>query len=253
MGQQIRFGAILFTEKEGFNDLWKAVQLQERYDIAIASTKGMTTVSFRALVDALTEQVPGLRIFALTDFDTTGVQIAHWVSASNERYDFDNEIDVERIGINLDQALALDRLGRSEPGAFTSKSMDETLAPICSEEEIDFLVTRKMRVELNALTSGELVDLVETAFEGLERVVPRDDSVLQEAWYEASIRARLQTKEDDLRRKPFEAADADHIRSVIEEGMAATPAISWDGVICRSVMRCRYVARVGSSARHTVE
>lgn len=58
------------------------------------------------------------------------------------------------------------------------------------------------------------------------------------------IRARLQTIEADLRDEPFAAPDADHIRLVIEEGMAATPAGSWDSVITRSVI----AATAGSPA-----
>jgi hypothetical protein len=36
------FGAVMFIEKEGFDPLWESVNLQERFDISIKSTKGMS-------------------------------------------------------------------------------------------------------------------------------------------------------------------------------------------------------------------
>ena len=39
------YSAILFIEKEGFNEIFEAVQLAERYDIAIMSTKGTSVTA----------------------------------------------------------------------------------------------------------------------------------------------------------------------------------------------------------------
>ena len=48
LGPKHRFGAILFIEKEGFMPLFEAVQLAERYDLAIMSTKGMSVTAARS-------------------------------------------------------------------------------------------------------------------------------------------------------------------------------------------------------------
>ena len=40
-GRSIASAPILFIEKEGFMPLFEAVQLAERFDLAIMSTKGM--------------------------------------------------------------------------------------------------------------------------------------------------------------------------------------------------------------------
>ena len=50
-GPSGRYGALLFFEKEGFNELFRAVQLAERYDLAIMSTKGVSVTAARRLVD----------------------------------------------------------------------------------------------------------------------------------------------------------------------------------------------------------
>jgi hypothetical protein len=52
-GPQNRYGALLFVEKEGFNELFTRVRLAERYDVAIASSKGMGTTSVRQLFEKL--------------------------------------------------------------------------------------------------------------------------------------------------------------------------------------------------------
>jgi hypothetical protein len=56
-GPRHRYRNILFVEKEGFDELFKVVQLAERYDLAIMSTKGMSVGSDRArrLVDVAAE------------------------------------------------------------------------------------------------------------------------------------------------------------------------------------------------------
>lgn len=48
-GADSRFGALLFVEKEGFRDLFKSVDLAERYDIGIMSSKGVSVTAARSL------------------------------------------------------------------------------------------------------------------------------------------------------------------------------------------------------------
>src|ERR1700759_3498962 len=50
MGPQHRYAAVLFIEKEGFAPLLRAARIAERFDIAIMSTKGMSTTAARQLL-----------------------------------------------------------------------------------------------------------------------------------------------------------------------------------------------------------
>ena len=70
-GPSGRYGAVLFCEKEGFNELFEAVRLAERYDLAIMSTKGVSVTAARHLVDEICAryQIP---LFVLHDFDKSG-------------------------------------------------------------------------------------------------------------------------------------------------------------------------------------
>ena len=84
-GPDNRFGAVLFVEKEGFMPLFRAVKLAERYDLAIMSTKGLSTTAARQLVDHLVgeKKVP---VFCIRDFDLDGFKIAGTLREGTRRY-----------------------------------------------------------------------------------------------------------------------------------------------------------------------
>ncbi len=52
-GSHNRFSTVLFVEKEGFFPLFEAAKLARRYDIALMSTKGMSNIASRRLIDEL--------------------------------------------------------------------------------------------------------------------------------------------------------------------------------------------------------
>ena len=54
------YGAALFVEKEGFMPLFERVDLAERFDLAIMSTKGVIHTAARALVDELRQWGAGV-------------------------------------------------------------------------------------------------------------------------------------------------------------------------------------------------
>ena len=84
-GPEHRYGAILFIEKEGFMPLFEAVQLAERYDLAIMSTKGCRSRQAGSGRPA----VRGARVplLVLHDFD---------------KYAFRNRIEVIDLGLRLE-------------------------------------------------------------------------------------------------------------------------------------------------------
>jgi hypothetical protein len=64
-----RYGALLFCEKEGFNELFREVQLAEHYDLAIMSTKGVSVTAARRLV---TGSTPAVRIASAPPVQQSG-------------------------------------------------------------------------------------------------------------------------------------------------------------------------------------
>jgi hypothetical protein len=177
-GPKHRFNTVLFIEKEGFGPLLAAEQLAEKYDLAIMSTKGMSVTAARILIDRLCHRGLTL-ILVLHDFDVAGFSIFGTLGTSNRRYSFANDVPVVDIGLRLDD---VEEMGlESEPTDVSGNwwKREETLRRHgATPEEIAFLEHR--RVELNAMTSRQLLDFVEAKLgkHGVAKLVP-EDAVLE--------------------------------------------------------------------------
>ena len=148
-GPTNRISAVLFIEKEGFNELFKAVKLAERYDLAIMSSKGQSLSRRARLVDDAMPRAD-VPLLVLHDFDKAGLEIAQNLTAVSEaaresdrvRYEFANDINVIDLGIRLTDV----RSGDSRRSRFVSRV---TSGPdsIATPEEQEFLRSNR-RVEL---------------------------------------------------------------------------------------------------------
>ena len=162
---------MLFCEKEGFNPLFKAVNLANRYDLMIISTKGVSVTAARQLIDDICGD-NDLPLFVLHDFDVAGFLILGTLQRDTRRYQFSNAIEVIDLGLRLDDIAGLER----EPAAATKTSasiLREQLAENgATDAEIDILLDE--RVELNAMTSDALIAMIERKLKdyGLEEGDP---------------------------------------------------------------------------------
>lgn len=115
----------------------------------------------------------------LHDFDISGFSIFGTLGTSNRRYRFNNRIALIDIGLRLVDVEAMDL--QSEPVAVTDwEKRSWTLRRHgATKEEIAFLEDR--RVELNAMTSPQLIAFVEQklAEHGVKKLVP-DEATLQQ-------------------------------------------------------------------------
>src|SRR6516165_9210128 len=168
--------AVLFCEKEGFSPLFRAVNLANRYDLMIISTKGVSVTAARQLIDSIcgTKHLP---LFVLHDFDVAGFMIFGTLQRATRRYQFVNAIEVIDLGLRLADIAGLER----EPAASTRTSesilRDQLAENGADNAEITILLNE--RVELNALTSDALIAMIERKLKayGLAKVIP-DDAVL---------------------------------------------------------------------------
>jgi hypothetical protein len=233
-GPEHRFNTILFVEKEGFGPLFAAEYLAERYDLAIMSTKGMSVTAARLLLDRLAERGIG-QILVLHDFDISGFSIFGTLGTSGRRYRFNNRFALFDIGLRLDDVEAL-ALG-SEPVLVTNtwhKCAVTLRRHGATKEEIAFL--KDSRVELNAMTSPQLIRFIEGKLEehGVEKLVPDEDTLTRQArrLIEQQLAAAAVEK---LRAKLSRAAartplPAD-LRQAVEQRLAAEPQLSWDAAL----------------------
>jgi hypothetical protein len=158
LGPKNRYSAILFIEKEGFAPLLAAARIAERFDIAIMSTKGMSTTAARMLLDRLSPDID--KVLVLHDFDVSGFSIFGTLGTDGRRYRFKNEVPIVDLGLRLVDIEAMDL--QSEPVEISGEwhARAATLAEHgATNEEIRFLAHR--RVELNAMTAPVFVDFLE--------------------------------------------------------------------------------------------
>jgi hypothetical protein len=230
-----RFGAILFLEKEGFAPLLKKVKLAERYDIAIMSTKGLSTTAARQLVDDICDH-GDIPLLIARDFDKAGFSIASTLQNDTRRYTFLNHIHVIDLGLRLDDVKKWElesedvRYGKTDP----TWNLQQNGA---TEEEIGFLHHgynytghSGRRVELNAFTSDEFVKWLESKLVevGVEKVVP-DDDTLALAYRRGVKIARLEKVMDEIRTEEQEDIGLpSDLRDRVEEALENDPVQSWD-------------------------
>jgi hypothetical protein len=233
------FGAVLFTEKEGFFPLFEAVHLAERFDIAIKSTKGMSNTAARQLADEMCggRDIP---LFVLHDFDKSGFSIFGTLNEDNRRYEFSNHVevidlglrlkDVERLGLQPEQAF--DK-GREGARRWNLKQNGAT------PKEIEFLLHQ--RVELNALTSDQLVTFIEDKLQqhGVKKIVP-DREMLDETYrlfacshnVEKIIKRELKKLASHAGVKP-----PSNLSTQVRQYLAKHPTVRWDEGVSAIVKR----------------
>jgi hypothetical protein len=227
------FSGVLFCEKEGFNPLFRAVKLAERYDLMIISTKGVSVTAARQLIDRICGGY-GLPLFVLHDFDVAGFLILGTLHRDTRRYQFSNTVEVIDLGLRLADIEGLER----EPAAATKVSTDTLRAQLAengaTEEEIDILLNE--RVELNAMTSDALIAMIERKLDehGLEKVVP-DDDLLAETYRAFHRSHQLRKKFEEMEEKFDEEADEVEVPADLKAQVLTVLAehddLRWDDAI----------------------
>jgi hypothetical protein len=217
-GPDGRYRFALFIEKEGFNALLEQSGIAQKWDIAPFSTKGMSVIAARRLVEHLSEH--GVTILVAHDFDKSGFDIHAKLFTDTRRYRFKTTPNVVDIGLRLED---IENMGlESEPVIYeTEKDPREILREQgASEAEVAMLVSsgrprywQGQRVELNAMTSQQFLDWLERKLKasGVGKVVP-DPEILREAFKRARYIAKVEevfqeVEEDDCDEIPDDLED----------------------------------------------
>ncbi len=233
IGPSGSLSAVLFCEKEGFGPLFKAVNLANRYDLMIVSTKGVSVTAARRLIDNVCGD-SGLPLFTLHDFDVAGFLILGTLQRDTRRYQFSNDLEVIDLGLRLADITGLER----EPAAATRTSADILRGQLAEngadDEEIDILLNE--RVELNAMTSDALIETIETKLKayGLKKVIP-DDDLLAETYRAFHRSERLRGRFEEIEEEFDEETAAIKIPRGLKKRVRAILAkhddLRWDDAI----------------------
>jgi hypothetical protein len=238
-GPEHRFSAVLFIEKEGFGPLLEKARIAERFDLAIMSSKGMSTTAARLLLDRLAPRVD--QVLVMHDFDVSGFSIFGTLGADGRRYQFRNEVPISDLGLRLADVAEMDLQG--EP-VETSGEWDKRAATLAehgaTKEEIAFL--QRSRVELNAMPSDVFVAFLEAklAEHKVRKVVPDADTLVHHARRvivrELTNRALLEMQDAAATAAAAIALPAD-LEEQVAAMLAADPGIPWDIAVARIARR----------------
>jgi hypothetical protein len=231
------FGAVLFIEKEGFAELLKAAKIADRFDIGIMSTKGMSVVAARALADEMCHAYD-IPLLLLRDFDKTGFAISGTLQRDTRRYEFKNQIETIELGLSLDDVTAM-RL-EAEHQHHRKGAKDVMMANLrengATEAEIAFMfrdfdrLRSTRRVELNAMTSPQMVAFIEKKLRahGIKKIVP-NKTLLAEVHTKLEKGRRLQeviSKLGDIKMSGFKAPA--NLESSVRKYLKEHSDVRWD-------------------------
>jgi DNA topoisomerase VI subunit B len=257
-GPEHRYQAVLFIEKEGFDELIQQAQIAERFDIAPMSTKGMSNTAARRLVDELS--LMGVPIYVLHDFDKSGFSILHTLRTDTRRYRFKSTPKVEDLGLTLDDVLAMNL--QSEPQNLRQRKDPRIDLARCgaSPREQAFLITGDrrrnpqtntyywpgQRVELNAMTSDVFVEWIERRLteKHVTKVIPTAGTLAKA--YRLAVRTKainteLARIQETLATEAVNCFLPDLVVEVQAE-IAADPTLSWDAAVWKLVNDERFTS-----------
>ena len=230
-----RYQGVLYIEKEGFQPLLEEAKIAEKYDLAIMSCKGQSTVAGRVFIDQTCGRY-GIPLFVVHDCDKAGFEISQrltkvsdWAEEQDRvSYRFQYSISAIDLGLRLEDAEEYEL--QSEACEFRGHFASDS---ICTDEEKEFL-NGGDRYELNAFTSPQFIEWLEAKLdEHLERLVPGQE-VLEAAFRRAWIVARLNKAIEDTRDGATKEAKKlpipKYLKRDIEKRMEEEE-ISWDEAV----------------------
>ena len=253
-GPTNRFNTVLFIEKEGFTEMLMEAGIFEKYDMAFMSTKGMPTDASCDLNEWFSRK--NVKIFVLRDFDLAGFKIVRTLKKGTQLTQGSNVID---MGLRLKdvQDMGLE----SESVTYNqSKDPKEYLEDYCeaTEEECKFLVESNdsyferswngQRVELNMMTSEQLIEFIEKKLEeyGVEKVIP-EEFVLKDAYKRAIYFQKMDNKCDEIKRKMMKEniKIPDDLEKEVKEYLGENKTESWDNAIWEIVKKNKGLGCLG--------
>lgn len=234
-GPENRFSNALFIEKEGFSEILTAAGIEKRYDVTILSSKGVPITAACEVIVAMHRK--GVRTFVLRDFDFSGFKI---VRTLRNGVRLSSGSPVVDLGLRLNDVEGLpaepdEHRSKVDPRIYLQDECDAT------DEEAAFLVSggypgrwRGHRVEINAMTSDQLIAWLEAKFDehGVQKVIPESDT-LNNAYRRAVFLKRMQVEiaELEAEMQDDDTAVPVHLPARVKALLKKNPAMSWDEAV----------------------
>jgi len=207
------YGAVLICEKEGFDELLQAERIDDKYDLALMSTKGISARAARDLVRRL--HVPA---FTLHDFDKNGFVMAAGFPGATD------------LGLRLADVEELGLQGEPQDHRNPEATRLNLRKNGASAAEAEFIAAGR-RVELNELAGDQFIAFVEGNLEehGVEKVVPSAET-LANAWRRARAASQINRVIEKVNKQKGASAPAD-LEAQVREKLEDDPTLSWSEAV----------------------
>jgi hypothetical protein len=208
------YDKILYIEKEGFRQIFDAVKLGQRYDMALMTAKGFATRAAKQLLSRASQK--DITILVAHDADISGYEIARTLE-NETRTTPGMFIEVIDLGLKVTEAINMGLVAESV--VIQKEPSYELLCRLTSEEEKFLLGVRGyktwqgQRIELNAMRTDQLIFWLEGKLKelGLQTKVLPPEEVVEE-----KLKHNIESKmADDV---------SQMVREAIEELLRATVA-----------------------------
>ena len=148
-----RYDKVLYVEKTGFNSLFLAEGIPDKYNMIIVSGQGYGSRSARKLLHEL--QQKGLEIYCMHDLDVYGVGILESLRTANDK--FKHDIDVIDLGVTPEDVAYYEIIPEKV------KLEYERLYEMKPHHQNFFEISNgySRRVELNAFTTEQLLEIID--------------------------------------------------------------------------------------------
>lgn len=233
-GPSLRYGAVLFIEKEGFGPLLKKAQIAEKYDLALASTKGMPVSALCDLLQKLKSR--NITAYVVRDFDKAGFSIVSTLRKGARGSKGSG--DIVDLGFRLKDIEGLQR----EDVEYHSDPRLNLKRNGATQEEIDILCRSNdyrdysgERVELNAMTADEFVQWLERKLdEHVKKLIP-DSKILTAAYRRAvflrRIEEHIENIQNEISSDPIDIPG--NLEKKIHKILKDEPELPWDRAVWR--------------------
>ena len=152
---EYKYDKVLYIEKTGFDDIFKAEKIGEKYHMIIVSGQGFATRAAKTILYAL--QNKGLKLYCMHDLDISGVNIFKSFQTTNEK--FEHPIEIEDLGITIEDVY---RYGIKPERVEKGKNDRDKLLSMSSEYRYFFDGgTYYNRVELNAFSTEQILEIMD--------------------------------------------------------------------------------------------
>jgi hypothetical protein len=181
------FNKVLYCEKEGIFPILKAARWPERHDCALMTSKGFASRAARDLLDLMGESDEVLRVFCIHDADASGTMI-YQALQEGTRARPGRKIRIVNLGLEPEEAL---EMGLQVEKVKRDSSRRQPVANYVDEEWHGWL--QNNRVELNAMTTPQLLEWLDRKFEEYGGKLLPPESVLTDR-LELEMRTSLEAQ-----------------------------------------------------------